>query len=196
MCSEATIQQHLPPDALAAPPHSGPRPPRKGTMKGSSLSGGSRLTAAGGGEPGPLVGLPGDGGVPPPTVVGLPPAGLHPVDIKLNSTDVAFDPALGVPRWSNLPTCCQCPCATEPGQGSASGGCTCCWGCPRQRWACRASRGRAHAPATPARPTDWALGIRPPPPCVLSAARTACCTAPAAMRRHVALKCLPHRRQR
>ena len=72
-----TVEMYLPLAAVAAPPHNGPSPPRKGTMKGSSLSGGSRLTAAGGGEPGPLLGLPGECGVPPLPAVGLPPAGLH-----------------------------------------------------------------------------------------------------------------------
>ena len=43
-------------------------------MKGSSLSGGSRLTAAGGGDPAPLpVGLPGECGAPL-----LPPPPLLP----------------------------------------------------------------------------------------------------------------------
>lgn len=57
-------------------------------MKGSSLSGGSRLTAAGGGEPGPLVGLPGDWGAPLPPLpapegpaIGLLPLGRLPLPL-------------------------------------------------------------------------------------------------------------------
>jgi hypothetical protein len=169
-------------------------------MKGSSLSGGSRLTAAGGGEPGPLVGLLGDGGVPPPTVVGLPPAGLHPVKTDCLYIDIVVSPAVVTPQRAGL--CAdtgtdhrQRPSSTEPGQVSASRWRTCCWGSPQRRWACRALHGHAPAPATPAHPTDWALGKRQPPPCVLSAARTACCTAPAAACKDVNSGCFP-RRQR
>jgi hypothetical protein len=145
-----------------------PQPAAEGHHEGQQLV--RRQQADGGGRrrPGPAV--------------GLPPAGLHVLHSHALDSRYSLPSSAdssGLSHWQQVPIR---PHAYNVNDIKLH---TCHWSCLKRRLACRASHGRAPAPARPASPTGWALETRPLPPCAPPAARTACCTAPAAQSRNM-----------